>query len=73
MRLLTFTQIVLRLIEQDGVISYEGVLKMDLVQGAGMVCAGHAFPPSFPRSPASLGPRDTCNPWSFFCGLRELF
>jgi len=31
------------LIEQDAVISYEGALKMDLAQGAGMVCAGPAL------------------------------
>jgi len=40
MYLFTFKQIVPRLIEQDDVIIYEGVLKMDLALGAGMVCAG---------------------------------
>jgi len=31
-----------RLAEQDDIISYEGALKMDLAEGAGMVCAGSA-------------------------------
>ena len=32
----TFQQIAPRLIEQDDVINYDGSLKMDLAQGAGM-------------------------------------
>jgi len=39
---LTFKQTVPRLAEQDDIISYVGALKMDLAEGAGMVCAGSA-------------------------------
>jgi len=40
MCLFTFKQIVPWLIGQDDFIRYEGVLKMDLAYGTGMVCAG---------------------------------
>jgi len=40
MCLFTFQQIVPRLIKQNDVISYEGMLKIDLAKGAEMVSVG---------------------------------